>query len=110
MRPICLMLLLIPLAGCRSPLETYVHQHRYTSFTIPRATHGPGTIIDFKDGYESIVASPEPPYAMCTTGLVVSTFEVALPKTSYTLKRDNSLEFNLGKILGEHVDVSGALR
>lgn len=77
----------------RSPLDAYVRSLNYIPFDIARESDGEGTIVDYRSGYETIVASPDPPESQCFTAVQVprDQMAVAVPEKQYAIKRGGSL-------------------
>lgn len=91
------------------PLKDYVKQYKYTAFNPPRDRDGVGTIIDFKNRTESVVADD----TQCLTNEAAPrgpNIEVATLNQEYTLTRNSSLDFNLAKGYIKEADLAGAFK
>lgn len=84
-------------------LNDYLRVHRYTPFDLPRDNWGTGTLIRFEDGTERIVATRSQCFALAPSAEDSS--RVAMTNVSYDLSRSDSLELNIGKLLGDQVEV-----
>lgn len=104
--------LFLILSGCGSTeLQKFIEERDYVPFVVPRDSLGVGTMIDFQAGVESLVDSGDT--GICLTeknGVKWYDTKAGLETTEYEITRDNKLELNLGKILGDEVKVEGAFR
>jgi hypothetical protein len=100
------------LVGCSvDPLQKYMKDYGYSAFNPPRERDGVGTIVDFRDGFESVVASADPPDGRCATEANVPTGgknDIATLDTTYSINRSSTLEINIAKGLIQGVDIGGA--
>lgn len=98
-------------SGGGGPLHAYLSQYKYEPFNPPRSRDGVGTIIDFKNGSESVVASPDPPESQCLTAAAVprgGDIDLATLTQDYTITRTSALDANIAKGYIRNVDISGA--
>jgi hypothetical protein len=94
-----------------SPLRGYLRNYKYEAFNPPRDRDGVGTIIDFKDNFESVVVSPDPPNGACLTDDLVPRgpdINVATLDQEYSLSRNSDLEFSLPKAIVKEIDLKAA--
>lgn len=119
MASVCMAVLTTLSWGCASTnpyrateLTRYIEEQQFVAFKLPRTQDGVGTIIDFKDGYESVVASPDPPESQCLTAEVAarSGFPVAALTTEYTVDSAANLDLDLGRAAFAELDLATALK
>lgn len=106
-------LVAVILSGCEtmSPLSEHLEAYNYEEFTPMRSRDGVATIIDYKDGYESIVASPEPPESVCMVPSkvpVVIDDNIGIANREYTITSGYYLELGIAKDLLKGLDLSAA--
>jgi len=89
--------------SCKTPLQKYVKSHDYTPFTIMRTDWGVGTVVSYNNGVETIEAFPNE-----CVDLSPKPTDVTLRQYEYTLEKTDKIELDLGKALGENVDLSSA--
>ncbi len=109
-----LVLLLCSVSGCTSsdgPLRAYLKQYGYQAFNPPRNRDGVGTIIDFKSGAESVVATPDPPESQCLTMQQVprgDDIAVAVLTRDYTITNNSTIDLNVAKGAIKEAELSAA--
>jgi len=112
MRNLVILVCMLILSGCAhdsvGPLKKYLEQHNYTSFNPPRSADGAATIVDFKNGSESLVARAKQ-CLLSTSDIKVDRRDVAIAKTSYELTTDYGLELSLPKAILKDVDLAAAI-
>ncbi len=112
LNPILLIAIALVLLNCTSvkqgikPHKKYIVDHDYTPFTIFRDGDGVGTIITFKDGFESLIATKD----RCLTKLEIDTLKVDLPDFSYTLESKNKQELSASKFINDKIELSEAFK
>lgn len=110
MKNIQLVFIVALLSGCASlsPLQEYVTTYNYLNFSPPRNSDGAGTIIDFKNKSESLVARADQ-CILSSPEISSQIRKAALEKTKYTLESSSNLELSLPKAIAEHFDLSATI-
>ena len=104
MRLYSLFVLASTFASCaKSPLEAYIKKNGYSPFRIPRENWGTGSIVNYKQGTEEIVALNSDCLKLDSTST-----NVVLSQYSYTAKRGMNIELSLAKVLDKNLDISAA--
>lgn len=87
-------------------LETQIKTYGFVPFKIPRDGDGVCTIITFEKQNEAIVAAK----SECLSSVPVDTLRNVIPDYSFTLVNNDSIGLDLGKILGDKVNLSGGYK
>lgn len=97
------------MVGCSTPhggLNGYLGKFGYTAFNLPRAGDGVGTIIDFKNRSESIVARGNECFLKANRD-AITTRIVAAADLESKVDWAAGASFNVPKAVIEYVDVAG---
>jgi len=89
-------------------LDQFIKLYNYVPFNIPRDGDGIGTVISFKKKKETVIAAPNECFKL--EKLTIDTIRVNLPDYDYILSKQNDLEFNTGRVFGNNVKLTGALK
>ena len=87
------------LAGCQTPLASYVIGQGYEPFAVPRDSDGVGTVITFESGREVTIARPEECLGEVSIRAEGAPRRVALESYDYQITSDDHLEFALLEVL-----------
>ena len=99
------------LPGCASTphagFNDFISKFEYVAFNLPRSQDGVGTIIDFKDRTETLVARGTECFLRVNSNDVVSTRQVGVATLDEKVDWNAGASFGLPKAILESVDVSG---
>ena len=90
-------------------LQGWVEANKYVPFTVARGDWGPGTVVDFPDGAEEIVAFDKDCLELAQNNLV-ETSQAALVSGSYLIRNAGSADLSLTRTFGKQLDLSGAFK
>jgi hypothetical protein len=99
------------LAGCaankpNAGLNQYIRDLDYQPFALPRSQDGVGTIIDFKNGTESLVATGDECF-LKMNGSTVNKRKVGTTDVERTIDLGADMSFSLPRSLLSFADISG---
>lgn len=110
---LCLSALSV-LAGCafnkpNAGLNQYIRDLDYQPFALPRSQDGVGTIIDFKNGTESLVATGNECFLKANSN-AVNTRKVGTTDVERTVDLGADISFSLPRSVLNVADISGLAR
>lgn len=90
-------------------LIKYIEDFQYVAFTLPRNQDGVGTVIDFKNRSESVVARSQECF-LRTNSAAVNSRDVGAADLDQKVDWSAGASFSLPKAVLEYADVSGLVK
>ncbi|BDT68781.1 hypothetical protein os1_29680 [Comamonadaceae bacterium OS-1] len=107
------ILSLVMFTGCASNphtgLNSYLKKFDYTAFSLPRATDGVGTVIDFKNKYESIVVRADD-CVLRGKDLKITERKVFAADLDEKINWNAGASFSIPKVILEFIDLAGIVK